>query len=920
MFVSLKQLSLSLCLLGLASPVWAKIEKVSQLQGIEEYRLENGLRVLIAPNNKETKVMLDVVYFTGSLNDPQGKSGLAHLLEHLAFKGTQNIKGEEFQRRLDKYTLRSNAVTNHQATRYLNVLRPDQDAIAQMLYLEAERMNHLVIKQEYVAPEIEIVKREREVRMDKAPALMVDRLLKNLYGEQSFGRMPIGSLEEIKAIQLPEIIEYYQTWYAPNNAALIITGKFDKDAVLKQVDETFSPLPAKTLSKALKQPKLNLSQVEERSFTIQKGQEYSTQLIYAANPNNQLKQALTFVPYLYSIQPTGLLYKQMVMTGEVNSVSASPWITNDFNIVYMGASYSNLSDKEKNTSQLIQQVEATPKFDQIQLQRAKNQMKNAHEQMLMDSSAVSAMLSGVLIQENGDWQQYFKQYQALQNFNVVDLNRELKTIFKPSQRLVTYIEPTLYTSQVQKLIPTSGKKQQEVKIEQPVWTQKDFTRAAEELKQLQQHSKMQLSTIDKKIERGQLMNGMKYAIFPTATPDQMNYATFTINFGDQSTLKNQQAALEMLNSLLLKGTKKYNYEQIFDKTTEMQGEVKSSIENNQLKIELKAPKATFDEYLVFVSELIRHANFDQTEFDVLKKQRLAYLQRGFNEPKSVSEIQMGRILEQYSSEDLRYHFDPVHLNKQYQAVTRQQLKQLHQDLIGMNHAQLAITGEINPIEITTILKNQFNDWVTKSKFERIGDHYYQVPQNALHVQSEPREFGSYRAYLNFPVGAEHADAAAMTLFAQVLGNSQLSSRLAMSLREKTALVYAFGSRLGLDAFDQVGSLQISADYNVDKTEQISGAVRQTFNDVLELGLTRQEIEMAKLEIMKQRVAMVDDATRVHRLLNSQLERDFAMNSRIARDNEIVSLTAEQVNQVVKKYINLSGLVEVRADKYGNSVK
>ena len=920
MFISLKQLSLSLCLLGLTFSVWAKIEKVSELQGIEEYRLENGLRLLIAPNNKENKVMLDVVYFTGSLNDPHGKSGLAHLLEHLAFKGTQNIEGEEFQRRLDKYTLRSNAVTNHQATRYLNVLRPDQDAIAQILYLEAERMNNLVIKKEHVLPEIEIVKREREVRMDKAPALMIDRLLKNLYGEQSFGRMPIGSLEEIKAIQLPEIIEYYQTWYAPNNAALIITGKFDKEIVLKQVDQTFSPLPAKTLPEVSQQPKLNLSQVEERSFIVQKGQEYSTQLIYAANPTHQQKQALTFVPYLYSAQPTGLLYKQMVMTGEVNSVSASPWITNDFNIVYMGASYSNQYDKDKITSQLMQQVEATPKVDQIQLQRAKKQMKNAHEQMLMDSSAVSSMLSGVLIQDNGDWQQYFKQYKALQNFNVVDLHRELKTIFNPSQRLVTYIEPTPYSSQALTQIPATGKKQQSVKIEQPVWNQKDFIRAAEELQQLQQYSKIQLSTLDKRIERGQLSNGMKYAIFPTNTPDQMNYATLTINFGDESTLKNQGAALELLNSLLLKGTKKYNYEQIFDKTAEMQGEVKSSIENNQLKIELKAPKAKFKEYLIFVSELIRHANFDQTEFDVLKKQRLAYLQRSFTEPKSISEIQMGRILEQYSPEDLRYHFDPVNLNKQYQAVTLQKLEQLHQDLIGMNYAQLAITGEIDPIEIKSILKSQFNDWVAKSNFKRIGDHYFKVSQNSVHVKSEPRDFGSYQAFLNFPIGAEHADAAAMTLFAQVLGNSQLSSRLAMSLREKTALVYAFGSRFSLDAFNQLGSLQISADYSVDKTEQISGAVHQTFIDVLKSGLTRQEIEMAKLEIMKQRVAMTDDTTRVHRLLNSQLERDYDMNSRIERDSEIVSLNVEQVNQVIKKNIHLNELTEVRADKYGGLIE
>lgn len=920
MFVSLKQLSLSLCLLGLTVPVWAQMHKVTQQQGIEEYRLENGLRVLVAPNEQETKVMLDVLYFTGSLNDPQGKSGLAHLLEHLAFKGTKNIAGEEFQQRLDKYTLRSNAVTNHNATRYLNVVRPDQEAIAQVLQLEAERMNNLVLKPEDVAPEIEIVKREREVRMDKASALMVDRLLKDLYGDQSLGRMPIGSLEELKTIQLPEIKKYYQTWYAPNNAVLILTGKFDKAEVLKQIDQNFSPLSAKALPTVQRPPKIDLNKIPERNFTIQKGQDYSTQLIYVANPSNQLRKALIFVPYLYSAQPTGQLYKNMVMTGEANNVAATSWITNDFNIVYMGAGYTGQSSTEKTTSILMQQSEIPAHFDQVQLQRAKNQMKNAHIHMMADSSAVSSMLSNALIQEKGNWSAYFNQYQALQDFKLDQLNRELKTFFNPDKRLIAYLQPTPHTEQIHTLSPALEQTQQALKVEQTIWNQQDFARSTKELQQLQQHSKTQLISLDQKILRGTLNNGMKYAIFPTMTSDNMTYATLTINFGDVKSLAAQGVALELMTNLLLKGTETYNYEQIVDQTIALQGQAKSSLENNQLRIELQAPKAQFEAYFSLISDLIRHANFDQTEFDVLKKQRIASLQRSFTEPKSVTEIQMGRLLEQYPPEDLRYHFEPEHLKAQYQSVTQLQLKQLHRQFIGMNHAQLAITGDVNLAHIQSMIQSQFGDWTSESRFERMGDHYIHVARQSLHVQSEPREFGSYQAYLNFPVGAEHADAAALTVLAQILGNSQLSSRLAMSLREKTALVYAFNSRITLDAFEQVGNLRISADYSTDKTEQISTAVHNTLADLLKSGVSKQEVETAKLEIMKQRVAMVDDPSRVHRLINSQLERNLAMDSRIVRDDQIMSLTAENVNQAIKKYIQLNNLAEIRADKYGHLVE
>jgi zinc protease len=109
MLTRFKTLTLSLCLLGLNTAVFAQPILVKSQQKIEEYKLDNGFRVVLAPNDKENKVYINTIYLTGSLNDPQGKGGLAHLLEHLAFKGTQNVKGEEFQRRLDQYTLMTNA-------------------------------------------------------------------------------------------------------------------------------------------------------------------------------------------------------------------------------------------------------------------------------------------------------------------------------------------------------------------------------------------------------------------------------------------------------------------------------------------------------------------------------------------------------------------------------------------------------------------------------------------------------------------------------------------------------------------------------------------------------------------------------------------------------------------------------------------
>ena len=197
MLLRYKNLSLAIVLSGCSALSFAQPVLVKTEQNVEEYRLDNGLRIILAPNDKENKVFMNTVYLTGSLNDPQGKGGLAHLLEHLAFKGTENVKGDEFQRRLDQYTLMTNASTDYYSTKYTNVIRPEKIALSEVIFLEAERMDKLVLQEKYVPTEIDIVKREREIRLDQPFSVLIDQVFKSAYGNQYLGRLPIGDLNEL---------------------------------------------------------------------------------------------------------------------------------------------------------------------------------------------------------------------------------------------------------------------------------------------------------------------------------------------------------------------------------------------------------------------------------------------------------------------------------------------------------------------------------------------------------------------------------------------------------------------------------------------------------------------------------------------------------------------------------------------------
>ncbi len=442
MLMRFKQLTISLLLVGLSATAWSQPILVKSQQKIEEYKLENGFRVILAQNDKENKVFMNTVYLTGSLNDPQGKGGLAHLLEHLAFKGTQNIKGEEFQRRLDQYTLMTNASTDYYSTKYTNVIRPEQNVINEVIHLEAERMDKLVLQEKFVPSEISIVKREREVRMDQPFSVMMDQMWKSAYGNQYLGRLPIGDLNELQSIKMDELNKFYRTWYAPNNAVMVISGKFDKAEVLKQIDQKFSPIAARQVPAQTKVPVLDSSKIKQRNFLVQKGSDLAKFNIYLNGKNEKIKPELVLAPYLYSMQPSGHLYQSMVETGLSTAIQSTTWLDQDFNLVFMGAIYAPNHDAKKVESALISGVEQNQPFNETELNRVKNLIQNQSDSVLSNAAALGGRLSDYYVSYQGDWSQYFTDLDNIKKLKLTDVNQTLTQFLVPQHRISGDIQPT----------------------------------------------------------------------------------------------------------------------------------------------------------------------------------------------------------------------------------------------------------------------------------------------------------------------------------------------------------------------------------------------------------------------------------------------------------------------------------------------
>jgi zinc protease len=445
---------------------------------------------------------------------------------------------------------------------------------------------------------------------------------------------------------------------------------------------------------------------------------------------------------------------------------------------------------------------------------------------------------------------------------------------------------------------------------------KDVQSYQQEVAEYVQKSKQSLIKNEKKILRGSLKNGAKYALFPTATRDDKTYATISVNLGTAQTLFKQGEILDLTAYLLLRASQEHSLQDIADQSIAAGGSAFAQADANSMHIQIVAKKEKFDEFFNFVLDVMQDPSFEQSQFDLIRSQSLSSLERPYTEPETVAALTMARLIEIYPEGDLRYHFEPEFAKQQLQAATQAQVQQLYRQFFAMNHAHIAITGEFDSKSMQKLLSKRLGQWRSHQPYQRLDSAYTAYPAQKLHVLAEQREFGSYQSLLTLPLGVNHPDTPAMMVLSYILGESQLSSRLAQELREKNALVYGFNSGLSLSEFEQSGALSISAQYSAGKSAQVSQAVHKVLTDLRRDGVTLQEVEAAKADILKKRVTALEDERSIHRMLVPQLEQGRDLLFRERRDQALAKLSKSDVDAVIQKYINLEHLLEVAADQYG----
>ena len=410
---------------------------------VQEFVLDNGLKVLLLEDHKSPAVTFQVWYRVGGRNEKDGKSGLAHFLEHMMFKGTPSTGPEEYSRIIAKNGGRSNAFTSSDMTVYFATMSREKIGIE--LDLEADRMANALLGEQYFEPEKKVIQEERRLRTDDNPGSALSEVAGAVaFMVHPYRRPVVGWMEDIEKLTRQDLVDFYKLYYAPNNAFVVVVGDFSTDEILPKIRSAFGKI-----ARDADAPKVSVQEPEqqgERRVILKKEAELPFLLMFYHAPN--LQSADSFALDVLSVVLAGgrsarlyheLVYEKRMVRGvdaDYSRVSVDPMGFSITAQLLPGIQPANVEREiyeslEKIKSELISERE---------LQKAKNQIEAA---FIFDQDSIfgQAMKLGYY-EITGGWRQLDAYLDGIRKVTREDIRRVARQYLDGDRRTVGTLIPT----------------------------------------------------------------------------------------------------------------------------------------------------------------------------------------------------------------------------------------------------------------------------------------------------------------------------------------------------------------------------------------------------------------------------------------------------------------------------------------------
>ena len=865
---------------------------VTTVEGISEYRLPNGLQVLLAPDDSKPSTTVNVTYRVGSRHEGYGETGMAHLLEHLLFKGTPTTRN--LQAEFSKRGLRANGSTSYDRTNYFASWSANEDTLRWYLSWQADAMVNSLIARADLDTEMTVVRNEMESGENNPGRVLIQQMMSAMYQWHNYAKSPIGARSDVENVDISNLQAFYRKHYQPDNATLIIAGKFDRARTLAMVQQYFAPLakPTRALPRTYT---LDPAQDGERSVTLRRTG--GAPLVYAsfhmmagAHPDFAAADVLAQV---LGDTPGGRLHKRLVTTGKAATAFGSSWSLAEPGPLILGLQLAPGQDTEAAKAEMLRVIDglAGEPVTAEELERARTQLLNEWDKGFTDPEVVGVQLSSAI--GMGDWRLYFLERDHVRKVTLADVNRVATERLKRDNRTVGVYLPTVK--------PERAPTPQAVDVAALVKDYKGDAQVA-----AAEAFDASPANLDARTRTSSLASGMKVALLAKSSRGKVVQARLRLNYGDVASLQGQATSGSLLAALLDKGGGGLSRQQFSDRLDKLQAQVSFGADAQALVVTLQTRREQLPELIALVASVLREPLLAPEALDEVRQQRKAALERQRSDPSAMAGNALDRLGNPYPVGDLRYTPSFDESAQSLQAATIEQLRSFHRRHYSAAAAEFAAVGDMDERAVQQALAKAFGDWRAPAAgarpYPRAPRPFTLVPAQTLTLPIADKPQATMRLIQMLPLAELHPDYPALMVFNEVFSGGG-GSRLWDRIRERDGLSYGVNSAIQWNPYEANSRYIVVGIFAPENRAKFESALREETARALKDGFTQEEFERFRTGLLNERrLTRAQDAALAGGLArNLQLQRTFAISQQV--DEALAKLTLAEVNAAMRRHID-----------------
>ena len=895
--MTLRLPALLLLLLAAIGALAAELpQRVTAIEGVTEYRLPNGLRVLTAPDPAAETVTVHITYLVGSRHEGYGEKGMAHLLEHMLFKGSKGYP--EIKSALARRGARYNGTTSADRTTYAETLAASDENLDWALGLEADRMIHSFVRKEDLDSEMTVVRNEFEMGENSAGSVLFQRMQRLAFGFHNYGNPVIGARSDIESVPIERLRAFYRTWYQPDNALLIIGGRFEERRALELVARHFGTI-ARPQREFPALYTVEPTQDGERSVTLRRAGDVQivAALYRAPAARHPDFPAIDVLVHTLATVPTGRLHRALVQKGLASSVWGYESMRHDPGYAYFGAALARDAPLEPARAALLDTLESLKRapIDDAEVERARGALLNDLERIQLESASLVRWLAEFAAV--GDWRMFFLYRDRLRAVTTADVRRVADAYLKPANRVSGAFIPDPQPDRAE--IPPAP----DLAAALGAYRGRAELEAGESFEATPQN-------IESRLVRRELANGIRLALLPKKTRGAAVHAHLALYWGDEASKMNRGTACSLAGSMLMRGTRKRSRAELRDAFDALKASVSVGVDGAAIETR----RAQLEETLRLVAEVLREPAFPPAEFDELKRAALTGAEARRGDPSALAAERLSRHLNPYPRGHWLYTQTVEERIEALQAVTLEDAKRCYAEMVGATGAQLVAVGDFEPGPLAALVERLLGDWKSPRPFTRIQARFFERPPIEEQIRTPDKANAALRAGLNLRLRDDHPDYPALVLGNWLLGGNS-GARIPQRVREKEGLSYSTYSFLSAAALDEAGVFGVASIYAPQNRERVEKAIREEIARALADGFSDAEVAAARHGLLEaRRLARTQDRSIIARLGTYLfIGRTFAWDAEFER--RIAALSAAEVRDALRRHIAPAQLSVLKAGDF-----